>query len=78
MTVAVATSCTGIFTETFLGLSSAVSVEFRVQEVTTATITQHSRNTQCSNGTEICSSSVSAYGSSVLCAWARSLYMPLT
>ena len=54
MTVSVtATSCTGIFTETFLGLrSSTVSVEFRVHEVTTATVTQHS---QCSNGSEICS-----------------------
>ena len=54
VTVAVATSCTRIFTETFLGLSSIVSVEFRVQEFTTATVTQHSRNTQCSNGTETC------------------------
>ena len=54
VTVAVATFCTGIFTETFLGLSSTASVEFRVQEFTTATVTQHSRNTQCSNGTEIC------------------------
>ena len=32
--LAVATFCTGIFTETFLGLSSTVSVEFRVQEFT--------------------------------------------
>ena len=46
VTVAVGTSCTGICKETFLGLSSTVSVEFRVHEVNTATITQHSRNTQ--------------------------------
>ena len=41
VTVAVAASCTGIFAKTFLGLSSTVSVEFHVQEVTTATVTQH-------------------------------------
>ena len=52
VTVAVVTSCTGIFTEMFLDLSSTVSVEFRVQEVTTATITKHSTS---SNGSEICS-----------------------
>ena len=32
VTVAVVTFCAGIFTETFLGLSSIVSVEFRVQD----------------------------------------------
>ena len=42
-------------TETVLLRPRNVSVNIPVQDVATATVTLHSRNTQCSNGTEICS-----------------------